>query len=425
VISNPVLQFLAAALLVLVVIAFGTGRLSARAANEEAVADSRAITRVLAASVAEPALPRGLVTGRPGALDRFDRTVLDRLLVDDVQRIKIWDASGRIVYSDETALIGEQFTLGDEERDVLEHGSTEAEMSDLSRPENRFEAGSGGLLEVYTRILSPEGKPLLFEVYFSAAQVADRKEAVFSAFRPITLGGLALLVVLTTPVLWVLMRRVQAGARARERLLRAAVDASDSERRRIARDLHDGVVQDLAGTSYAVTAVADTLRADRPEASSRLSEAGDSLRTSLRSLRSLLVEIYPPELHTEGLAAALEDLVAQANGAGVEAVVSVRDVDAVDEDVVALVWRVAQEAVRNSLRHGAADRIDVTVDGRGGAVLLEVSDNGRGFEPGAVDATEHFGLRGLRDLIAEAGARLDVRSSPGAGTTVRLEVDVA
>lgn len=422
VISNPVVQFLAAGLLVLLVVVIGTGRLSASAAEDEAIADSRATTEVLARSVAEPEIPRGLVNGNVGAIDRFDRTVLDRLLVDNVRRIKIWDRTGTIVYSDETGLIGQSFDLGEDEQKVLATGDVEAEMSDLSRPENRFEADSGGLLEVYTRVWSPEGRPLLFEVYFSAGDLAARKSEIFGAFRPITLGGLLLMVVLTTPVLWVLTRRLQVSARARERLLRAAVDASDSERRRIARDLHDGVVQDLAGTSYALTATGDALRGERPEVSADLARMSGSLRSSLRSLRSLLVEIYPPELHTEGLAAALEDLVAQAHGAGVEATVTVTGVDGVEEDVVALVWRVAQEAVRNALRHGAADRIGVTVSGRDGAVVLEVSDNGRGFEPGRVDPTEHFGLRGLRDLIAEAGARLDVLSSPGAGTTVRLEV---
>lgn len=164
---------------------------------------------------------------------------------------------------------------------------------------------------------------------------------------------------LTTPVLWVLTRRLEAAARARERLLRGAVEASDSERRRIARDLHDGVVQDLVGTSYALTATAQALRQERPATAADLERMSGSLRTSLRSLRSLLVEIYPPELRTGGLEAALVDLVASANGAGVDATVEVSGVDGVDrvdDDVVALMWRVAQEAVRNALRHGDPTR---------------------------------------------------------------------
>lgn len=102
----------------------------------------------------------------------------DRLLVDDVQRVKIWNSEGRIVYSDETRLIGETFELDADELDVLGDGGSAAEISDLSRPENRFEGGSGGLLEVYTQVWSPEGEPLLFEVYYSADDLAERKQEI-------------------------------------------------------------------------------------------------------------------------------------------------------------------------------------------------------------------------------------------------------
>ncbi|HET9760806.1 MAG TPA: hypothetical protein VFP51_13710, partial [Nocardioidaceae bacterium] len=137
--KSPVVQFLAAGLLVLVVVVVGTLQLSSRAADAEALNDAQTTTELLARSVAEPAMPRGLAAGRAGAVDRFDRTVLRRLLVGEVLRIKIWTAEGRIVYSDETRLIGDRFPLGAEEREVLREGSTDAEISDLSRPENRFE----------------------------------------------------------------------------------------------------------------------------------------------------------------------------------------------------------------------------------------------------------------------------------------------
>lgn len=422
VIRNPVVQFLAAGVVALIAIIIATGELSERAANEEAVLDSLAITEVLARSVAQPAIPVGLVDGDAGAIDRFDRAALDRLLVEDVQRIKIWNRDGVVVYSDQTELIGEQFELGDDELAVLDGGSSsDAEVSNLSRPENRFEVNSNGLLEVYTRVWSPEGEPLLFEVYYSADDVAARQHEIFNAFRPINVSGLLLLLALTTPVLWVLTRRLAASARDRERLLHAAVDASAAERRRIARDLHDGVVQDLAGTTFALAATARTLNGNSDMAN-RLDDMSGSLRTSLRSLRSLLVEIYPPDLHATGLQASLDDLVAPAAGSGVQATVRVTDVDGVHDDVVALVWRVAQEAVRNAMRHGDPTELDVSVSANSRSVVLEVVDNGSGFDPARATNGQHFGLRGLRDLIHEAGGTLDVRSSPGLGTAVRLEV---
>jgi len=422
-IRNPVAQFLAAGALVVTVIIIATGRLSEQAANDEAVADSLATTQVLARSVAEPAIPRGLVSGDTGAIDRFDRAALERLRVDKVKRIKIWNSEGQIVYSDQTDLIGQRFDLGDDELTVLKHGDSNAAVSDLSRPENRFEIGPDGLLEVYTRVWSPEGEPLLFEVYYSADDVAARKKEIFDAFRPITLGGLVLLLAMTTPLLWVLTRRLAASGRDRERLLHAAVEASAAERRRIARDLHDGVVQDLAGTTFALSAAARTLDVG-PDETRKLDEMSGSLRSSMRSLRSLLVEIYPPDLHSHGLTAALDDLVAPAAGDGVQATVEVTHVEDVEDDVVALIWRVAQEAVRNALRHGHPTVLDVFVSGNTDSVVLEVIDNGRGFEPTENATGAHFGLRGLRDLIKEIGGTLDVRSAPGEGTAVRLEVSL-
>lgn len=420
ILKHPVTQFLLAGALALVLVVLATGQLSARAAQEEAIWDSRSTTEVLARSVAEPAVPRGLVDADPGAIDRFDRTVLRRLLVEDVERIKIWSADGRIVYSDETALIGERYDLGDEEKAVLAEGAVEAEVSDLGRPENRFEVSSGGLLEVYTRIDSPEGEPLLFEVYYSAEDVALRQQEIFDSFRPITVAGLGVLLVLTTPLLWVLTRRLRRAAEERERLLRAAVNASDAERRRIARDLHDGVVQDLAGTAYRLAASA---RQDSAPSRDDLDDMSRLLRGSMRALRSLLVEIYPPDLAAEGLSGALDDLLAPVEAQGVAAHVTVSGVEGARPDPVALVFRVAQEAVRNAVRHAHPTRIEVDVSRAGDRIVLEVVDDGAGFSSAEAPARDRLGLRGLTDLVEEAGGRLEVRSRPGGGTTVRLEVE--
>ncbi len=421
VLRSPVAQFLAAGAVTLVLVLLATGRLSARAASQEAIDDAVSTTSVLARSVAEPALPRRLVAGDPGAVDRFDRAVLSRLLVRDVRRIKIWAADGTIVYSDETRLIGQRYELGDDERRVLADGTQDAERSDLGKPENRFEPRGEGLLEVYTRIRSPEGQPLLFEAYYSARDVAARRQQVFGAFRPITVGGLLALLALTTPLVWVLTRRVDAAARERERLLQAAVRASDAERRRIARDLHDTVVQDLAGTAFALAASARDART-APAPPSVLDGAAAEVRRSMRSLRSLLVEIHPPDLRTVGLHAALQDLLAPAAGVGIEADVITDGIEDLPDDTVALVWRVAQEAARNALRHAQARQVSVTVSGGPRRVCLKVRDDGSGFDLADPADEGHFGLHGMTGLVQDAGGRLEVRSAPGAGTTVTVEL---
>ncbi|MGH3506879.1 MAG: sensor histidine kinase [Nocardioidaceae bacterium] len=419
--KHPVAQFLAAGLVVLALLVLAVTFFGRREATDEATKDARDMTEVLAKSVAEPAIPVGLVEGSAGAADKFDREMRRRLLIGRVLRVKIWDASGWIVYSDKTQLMGERFDLDAEELDVLKHGGTNAEVSDLTAEENRFEAGEGKLLEVYTQISAPTGEPLLFEAYFSYDDVTRRSEAIQRSFGPLTIAGLLAFLVVTTPIVWVLARRLGAASRERERLLRAAVDASDAERRRIARDLHDTVVQDLAGTSFALAATSRDL-ADRPATAERLTGLAGSVRSSLRSLRSLLVEIYPADLHAEGLGAALSDLVAPAAGQGIRTTVEVEEPIAASDSAVRLVWRVAQEAVRNALRHGRPSAVSVRVVATGDMLTLEVTDDGVGFVPEQVPTGGHFGLRGLRDLIEESGGHLDVTSAPGAGTRVRLEV---
>ncbi len=418
--ARPVVQFVAAGLVALVILIVGSGWLSKRAATDEAITSARETTHLLATQVAEHAVTTDLVDGQPAAVDRYDRFARKRLVVGDVLRIKIWQANGRIVYSDEAKLIGKRFTLDEEELQVLEAGGTDAGVSDLTQPENRFERHFGRLLEVYTQVWAPDGQRLLFEAYYSYADVTRRSAEVLSAFRPITIIGLLSFVALTVPLVWVLARRLDDSAAERERLLVAAVEASEAERRRIARDLHDGVVQDLAGISFGASATAREI-ADRPEMARRVEALATGVRQSLRALRSLLVEIYPPELRTAGLAAALDDVVAPALAAGIAVNLEIDDTAGVPEDATALTWRVAQEAVRNAVRHGRPKSLTVRVSVHDNVLSLLVEDDGVGFDPSSPPREGHLGLRVLRDLVFEAGGTLAIESSPGLGAMVRLE----
>ena len=420
--ANPLVQFVVASLLLFGLTWWATGIFSQRAARSEALADARVTTELLANSVAEPAMPRGLVDGDPGAIDRFDREVLGRLLVSDVRRIKIWRADGTIVYSDETQLIGKRFSLDHEQLSVLHNGDTEGGLSDLRRRENRFESEEGGLLEVYTRIESPEGQPLLFEAYYSVETVKQRSVEVLKPFRRITLGALVALLLLGVPLLGVLTLRLTRASLARERLMRRAVESSEAERRRIARDLHDGVVQELAGTAFALSGTARDASVS-PELRDELQGSSQALRRSLRQLRSLLVEIHPPGLTASGLGAALEDLTAPAASAGISTRVSVDGVEGAPDHVVTLVWRVAQEAIRNAVRHAHAANLTVEVRGDEREVRLTVRDDGAGFDPSASARDGSYGLRGLQSLVEDGGGRVRVDSTPGYGTTVRMAVE--
>lgn len=419
--------------ILILLVTFGGVVVAQRTAEREAVNTAAQSTDLLAEAVVQPVLEDELLSGSPDAArKRLDETVRKQVVRGSVVRIKLWTPQGRIVYSDEPRLIGQTFLLGADERAALTDPRTIAEVSNLSGPENRFERGQGKLLEVYRPVWTPNGQALLFETYTRYTTVSERSGQLWRGFAGIMVSSLLMLVILLLPLLWALLDRVHRGQRQREGLLQHAVDASAEERQRIAGTLHDGVVQELAATSFTVAAAAaqaDTL--DQPELADRLRTAAGTVRASIGGLRSLLVDIYPPSLGSSGLVAALTDLAATLPSRDIEVRLDLPHVDTptgLDAAGDQLVFRVAQECLRNAARHAAARTVELRLSVGSGPVVLDVSDDGVGFDLEAarkVSAEGHFGLRLLTDLAQQAGATLQVATSPGAGTRWRLEVPAA
>src|SRR4051812_18527344 len=337
-----------------------------RAGEAEAVRDAKDQTQIAAQGSVESTLSDGLLREQPSALAAVDRVIQERVLSrpdDAIARVKIWDSSGRIVYSDESALIGKRYPLGADEQEALENGRVTAEVSDLSKPENRYERSMGRLLEVYLPIRTPSGRPLLYETYYRSSFISAGAGRIFRQFAPVMIGALALLALIQLPLAWWLARRLQRGQDERERLLERAIDASDVERRRIARDLHDGVVQDLAAVSYSLAAAAET--APSPFAA-ELRMAASETRQGIGQLRTLLVDIYPPELHRAGLESALRDLLAGCKARGLETSLEVDPELELGTEGEALFFRIAQEALRNVVKHAGARHARVAVQSHDG-----------------------------------------------------------
>jgi two-component system, NarL family, sensor kinase len=417
--ERAVATFALSAFAVVLVLGAAGVLLLERTGRHEAIRDAKDLTKLAGRGIVAPDLTQGVLRGRPAALAALDRIVRTRVVVDPVVRVKVWDADGRIVYSDEPRLIGETYGLREDERRALEQGTVAAEVSDLRRPENRFERHWHKLLEVYMPIRGPGGRPLLFESYLRFSSVSASGRRLLLAFAPALIGALLLLWLLQMPLAWRLARRLRAGQREREGLLRRAIESSDLERRRVARDLHDGAVQNLAGIAYSLAAAAGEAP---PDLAPKLSEAADETRRTIRELRSLLVEIYPPDLHRTGLEAALRDLLAPFAARGIEAALELQLPLEVAPELEALFFRAAQEALRNVLAHARAKHVAVTVDVSDRTAVLVVSDDGRGFVPEEADTSAHFGVRLLDDISRDAGGTLQVTSTPGAGTTMRLVV---
>jgi two-component system, NarL family, sensor kinase len=428
-----------AALLALVGVAIGSILVAQDLAERQAVNDAVSTSQLLGESVITPALDDDLLLPEddPDAIkaqQKLDRVVdnfIDKSETGDgtgIVRVKIWSVDGTIVYSDEHRLIGENYSLGAEEQEALDKSKTRADISDLSEEENQFETKFSKLLEVYGPVYTKNDKtPLLFETYRRYDVVDDRSTQLWHGFGGVTVSALLFFAVLLLPIVWRLLGRLQRSQRQREELLERAVDASIEERRRIAGTLHDGVVQELAATSFTVAGAAARAKTQGdPRMSDDLHGVAGTLRSSIGGLRSLLVDIFPANLHTGGLADSLADLAAPLRSRGIDVTLDLEQtVVELDPDVERLVFRITQECLHNVRRHSGASSVRIAWRSEGDEMVLDVVDDGRGFDPADVLARPregHFGVRVLADVASAAGADLSVSTAPGAGCHWRLRV---
>jgi two-component system, NarL family, sensor kinase len=398
-----------------------------RTGTQEAIREARLVTRVLAQGAIEPNLSDRLVHGDRDAIAAMDRIVRERVLKDPVARVKLWTERGRIVYSDEPRLIGSTYELEGDKREIFARGGEVAEkVEKLDEPENRYDRDLGEVLEVYVPVSTPSGRRLLLETYQHFGSVASSGRDIWFTFAPAALVALGLLWLAQLPLAFSLARRLEAGRAEREALLHSAIEASDSERRRIAADLHDSVVQDLAGVSFSLAATADRLESGSSDGSSGVvRQAAADTRESIRQLRSLLVEIHPPNLRSVGLAAALSDLAAPLVAQGIALRVNIPEDLSLAPETEELIYRVAREGLRNVKEHAAADCVTVSIDVREDRAVLLVEDDGRGFsaeELARRGSEGHMGIALLTQLVADQSGTLAVDSGVGRGTRMRLEL---
>ncbi|MBX3312716.1 MAG: sensor histidine kinase [Actinobacteria bacterium] len=426
VLASPMVQFIGAGTLAVLVVGWSLSVASRRVGEREAIVEARSEALVKGQGIVEPLLTDDALTGPGPDRDALHDTVHELVLDESLVRVKVWSRDGEILFSDDEAQIGGRFELGEDELEALDEGLVDAEVSDLDKPENVREQDQGRLLEVYLPLTTPSGEEVLFEAYFRYDAVIESGDRIWRSIAPIAIGALVVLELVQIPLAWSLARRLRARQDEREQLLQRAIDASEHERRRIAQDLHDGVVQDLAGVSYSLAAMGRGDR-DPAEEAERIDAAAATVRASVEALRTLLVELYPPNLEQEGLAPALDDLLARVRSRGIDATLDApEDVD-LPLPATRLVYRVAQEALRNVVTHAGATAVEVVVATGDGDVRLSIRDDGVGFdidEARASAADGHLGLLGLGDLAERAGGTLRISSTPGQGTTVDLEVPV-
>ena len=203
-----------------------------------------------------------------------------------------------------------------------------------------------------------------------------------------------------------------------------ALRASEEERQRIARELHDDTAQHLAALLMRLR----LMERDTPDESWRLrmGELRESLASCADGVRRIARGLRPPELEDAGVVAALRaHLRAVRDGTELEVDFDADPVDEIlDMDAKLVLYRVVQEAVSNVVRHAGASRVSVRVERTADVVVGEVRDEGRGFTSGAppMDGGSGLGLMGMQERAGMVGGRVRIESEPGEGTTVRVEL---
>ncbi len=203
------------------------------------------------------------------------------------------------------------------------------------------------------------------------------------------------------------------------RLASLVITAQDEERSRIARELHDSTAQSLTAIVLQLSAAARD--AQTPELSARLSDVKEMAGLALEEVRTLSHRVHPRVLDDLGLVPAVRWLARQAReSADVDITVdALGETDHIPAQVASVLYRVAQEALTNAVRHASPNNIAITVRADANTATLEVADDGRGFDIAEAEARRPgMGLFSMRERVSLVDGRLDLSSSPGSGTRV-------
>jgi signal transduction histidine kinase len=197
-----------------------------------------------------------------------------------------------------------------------------------------------------------------------------------------------------------------------------------SERNRLALELHDVVSQKLFSLNLSADSAATLMERDPEAARAQLTRVRALAREALAELRSLILGLRPADLTHDGLEGALRkevEMLRRVHGIDVELRTEGPTPNADDDDVEVL--RIAHEALHNAVRHAAASEVTVRLDGTDNMLILQIEDNGIGFDPQDPELrSRHLGLTSMEERARELGGRLELTSEPGSGTKVRLEV---
>jgi signal transduction histidine kinase len=214
---------------------------------------------------------------------------------------------------------------------------------------------------------------------------------------------------------------VDLSERVARNALRRVVAAQELERQRLARELHDETGQALTSVLLGLRAVEDKL--ESPDARAAVAEVRELVVATLQDVRRLAVELRPKALDDFGLVPALERLTqtfAEQSGIAVDFEAAL-GADRLPDEIETALYRIVQESLTNVVKHARARHVSVLLTRKNGSAAAVIEDDGRGFDPRTV-RDGGFGLEGMRERVMLLDGRLEVETSPGAGTTLVVEM---
>jgi len=216
-----------------------------------------------------------------------------------------------------------------------------------------------------------------------------------------------------------LHRRLAQREAAQERFTEQIIIAQETERQRLARDIHDGISQRLVSLSYHLDAAGRALPSRPDDAAEQLRLARNLADLSMDEARAAIGGLRPPVLDDLGLAGGLSSLARTVPDVTVELDVAEHRLS---EPLEVALYRIAQEALQNVIKHAGATRVRLRFAAGEHNARLEVADDGRGFDTAAPEGAAGYGMHSMAERAELVGGVLTVRSRPGSGTTVTVVV---
>jgi signal transduction histidine kinase len=415
-------RFVVAGLVVLLMVSIATVLVARSTARAIALAEAEDRGERLA-KMMKPSLQLSELR-RPDSApaEKLEDQISPRIDDESLVHVKVLGRTGRVLWQDPSDDGGKVTPLKPRVASILGTEGVVSAMSDSPGGEGERIHGNP-VLEVHVGARSAEGVPLVIESWWSADMLAKNTTAVMKRIAPLPLGALLIFALLVYPLARTLARRVEEAQAERSQLLQHSLSASDLERRRIARDLHDGVMQELSGAGYALSAAMAALPPEGDQSRRMMEQVNVVIRDAGASLRSMLTDIYPTSLERNGLEAAVAELAERTSDAGIEVKTDITDLSDVPLEATQLSYRVIREGLHNVRRHSRAQHAEVAATRKGSQIFISVADDGRG--PTTPDSEEgHLGLRLLTDTMQDLGGSVSLTTRPGGGAVLAASFSV-